>query len=238
MPDVRVVLFDLDDTLFDFQDAGRAGIEAVFRATPALRDSTLDEVLTRFLASVEETHAQVLEGVLDANAARRNRIRRILSRAGDPTDAEVETATELYVSSYRAARRPMPCAIEVLGALREQGLRICVVSNNLRREQVEKLAYCGLTELVDDLVTSEDAGAAKPHPAPFELALGRSRCGPEEAVMVGDSWSTDVEGALSLGIRAVWLNRKGVEASRPIEVTEIRSLCPASETVQKILGRP
>ncbi|EQD44162.1 Haloacid dehalogenase-like hydrolase domain protein, partial [mine drainage metagenome] len=126
---------------------------------------------------------------------------------------------------------------EVLEALRDQGIRICVVSNNLRHEQEEKLAHCGLEALVDDLVTSEDAGEIKPHPAPFEMALRRAGYGPKEAVMVGDSWPADIEGAVALGIRTVWLNRKGVEAPRPIAVPEVRSLCPASETVAKILGR-
>lgn len=236
MAPVRVVLFDLDDTLYDFQAAGRAGLEAVLRASPALRALSLDFVQAAFMASVEETHILVLQGKLDGDDARRARIRRILTLGSEPADTDVERATTLYMDAYRGARRPMPGVVDLLQALRQEGIRVAVVTNNLRREQEEKLRYCGLDALLDDLVTSEDAGEMKPHPAPFLMALRRSGCGPEHAVMVGDSWSADVLGALAAGIRPVWLNRTGVDAPNASLVREIRSFSPAEEALAAILG--
>lgn len=236
MASLRVVLFDLDDTLYDFQAAGRAGLEAVLHTSPALEAMSLDAVQTAFMASVEETHILVLEGKLDGDAARRARIRHILSLCSEPREADVDRATTLYVEAYRAARRAMPGAVDVLEAIRGQGIRICVVTNNLRREQEEKLRYCGLDQLVDELVTSQDAGAVKPHPAPFLMALRGAGCGPGQAVMVGDSWSGDVLGAVAVGIRPVWLNRTGMDIPDPSLAREIRSFSPADEALFAILG--
>ena len=93
-----------------------------------------------------------------------------------------------------------------LRELRARGLGLYVVSNwdcSLR----EVLASAGLLELVDDAISSAEAGAAKPDPAPFRVALAAAGCAPDEAVHVGDSEENDVAGARAAGIRAVLLRR-------------------------------
>jgi putative hydrolase of the HAD superfamily len=104
------------------------------------------------------------------------------------------------------AFRAYPDAAPALRELRARGLRLYVVSNwdcSLR----EVLASAGLLELVDDAISSAEAGAAKPDPAPFRAALAAAGCEPGEAVHVGDSEENDVAGARAVGIRAVLLRR-------------------------------
>ena len=99
-------------------------------------------------------------------------------------------------------------AAPALRELRERGLRLVVVSNwdcSLR----EVLASAGLLELVDDAVSSAEAGAAKPDPAPFRAGLAAAGCDPGEAVHVGDSEENDVDGARTAGVRSVLLRRGG-----------------------------
>ena len=73
----------------------------------------------------------------------------------------------------------------------------------------EWLAGCGLIDLVDDVVTSAATGAAKPDPAIFRRALELAGAEPAEAVHVGDSLDKDIEGARAVGIRAIFIARKG-----------------------------
>lgn len=104
--------------------------------------------------------------------------------------------------------RAFPDAAPALRELRERGLTLVVVSNwdaSLR----EVLAAAGLLELVDDVVPSAEAGAAKPDPRPFRMALEAAGCEPGEAVHVGDSRENDVAGAEAAGIRAILLRREG-----------------------------
>jgi putative hydrolase of the HAD superfamily len=76
-------------------------------------------------------------------------------------------------------------------------------------------------ELVDGIVSSADAGAAKPGPEVFERALELAGAAPEDAVHVGDSLENDVEGARSAGIRPLLLVRQG---ETPAGVEAVRSL--------------
>ena len=127
--------------------------------------------------------------------------------------------------------------MELLSHLKPQ-VGIGVVTNNVRHEQVEKLQFCGLDSLVDVLVTSEEVGVAKPHPAIFRTALERLSCTPDQVVMVGDSWENDIVGASQVGIRSVWLNRYDVPHPDVTLAPEIVELTPLEEIARLLLKNP
>lgn len=59
--------------------------------------------------------------------------------------------------------------------------------------------------------TSEDAKSYKPRPELFEMALKETGLNPQEIVHIGDSLSSDIEGASNLGINTIWINRNNKE---------------------------
>jgi putative hydrolase of the HAD superfamily len=71
------------------------------------------------------------------------------------------------------------------------------------------MADIGFLDKVDFVVTSDEAGAQKPYPPIFELALQRAEARPAEAVHVGDQHHSDVVGAQRVGITPVLLDRRG-----------------------------
>ncbi|HXQ93961.1 MAG TPA: HAD family hydrolase [Thermoplasmata archaeon] len=243
MVDVRpngnrpVVLFDMDDTLFDHTFALRGALARVWRDDPPLRRRPFRSVLTTYTRLLDEIHPEVLQHRRTHAEARQERFRRLFDWAGVPrSPAEFEELSVRYRTEYQALRRPVPGALTLLRSLRGRAT-VGVVSNNHTTEQRDKMAATGLVEFVDFLVTSEDAGSEKPAPAIFRTALQLANRGPDEAVMVGDTWSTDIVGARALGIRAVWLNRAG--QARPdsaSEVLELRSLVPARRLARRLLA--
>ena len=117
--------------------------------------------------------------------------------------------------------RPHDDAAPALRALRLRGVRL-VATSNWDSSLPEVLRAAGLDRLLDAVVTSATAGAAKPHPAIFRAALAAAGARPAEAVHVGDSVEHDVDGARAAGIRAVLLLRG--DAPAPAGVSAIRSL--------------
>ena len=73
--------------------------------------------------------------------------------------------------------------------------------------------------------TSEDARAYKPRRELFELALSKTGLKPDEVIHIGDSINSDVNGASSVGIKTLWLNRFGKAV--PEGVTDIKDLLGA-----------
>ena len=102
----------------------------------------------------------------------------------------------VYVASLEF--EPMPGAADAVVALERLGLRLAVVSNwdVALHEYLEELGLAGHFATV---VTSAEAGAPKPDPRIFELALERLGVRPERALHVGDS-EADEEGARAAGM--------------------------------------
>lgn len=97
------------------------------------------------------------------------------------------------------AFRPVEGAVDTLEALRAHGLLLAVVAN-WDCALPGHLEALGLASYFETIVTSAEAGVAKPDPAIFRLALERLRVDPARALHVGDE-PLDEEGARAAGMR-------------------------------------
>ena len=95
-----------------------------------------------------------------------------------------------------------------LEALRARGL-ILVMISNFDSRVLKIVEGLGVADYFDSVFISSSAGFAKPSAGIFHLALERHGIAPDEAIHVGDSPETDVEGALNAGVRPVLLDRDG-----------------------------
>ncbi len=103
---------------------------------------------------------------------------------------------------------------------------IYVVSNIDRDDVLQAIDYHGLNPA--GVFTSEDAKSYKPRKELFELALKSTGLSAEEVVHIGDSLSSDVKGASTVGIDAIWINRGSREV--PEGVTAVKNLLEVLET--------
>lgn len=242
MPDnfhtpVQAVLFDLDDTLFDHLHSTRQGLLAVCQAYPCFQQRSIDELFSDYVALLDEVHLRVLDGSMTIDEARRERFRRFFLLHGpETTDLvnAVEHASALHRKIYLANRQVVAGVIPLLEYLHGK-VKIAIVTNNLVSEQVDKLHHLKLTHLIDELITSEETGFIKPDPGIFRVALERLGCRAEEAVMVGDAWKSDVQGARHAGLRAIWLNRTGIICPDPALARELLAFEPLAEVIELIL---
>jgi len=142
------------------------------------------------VADLHRRCAEVLRGALPAS-------RRLAA-------AEPPTIVDLLLDSLRF--RAYPEVAQTLACLRSAGLRLVVVSNwDATLDSV--LDRVGILEVMDGVVSSAVAGAAKPDPLPLRLGLELARVGAAEAIHVGDGMDEDVEGAIAAGVRAVLIQR-------------------------------
>jgi len=232
---VRTILFDLDDTLFDHTATARAALLATAAARATLRAVPSEVLYQQYSELLEELHPQVMMGQLSYLAAREVRFRRLLAPyESAPSVADLADLAEQHYAHYRRLRQPVAGALALLRRLKPH-YQLGVVTNNRTAEQEEKLAFLGMSGLVDALITSEAVGVLKPDPAIYHAALAQLHAAPEETVMVGDNWQADVVGALAVGIRPVWLNRHGAARLFP-QVPELTSLEPVATVYELLTG--
>lgn len=224
---MTAILCDLDDTLFDHAGSTRDALAELRTASPHFERWTLDEFDRRHRLILEELHLEVLAGERTIESARLERFSRLLVEAGADERARAADAVHGlswgYRAAYERAWRMVPGALALARAIKAAGAHLVIVTNNGHQEQQLKIERGGLAPFVDVLVTSEQFGATKPDPAIMRHALERVGAAPEQAVMFGDSLTTDIEGARRAGVRAVWFNRFGAPSPDPA-LAEVRSL--------------
>jgi putative hydrolase of the HAD superfamily len=156
-----------------------------------------DLVRTAFTAEVAYYRPEALRGRDPASLARLRRdCTRVFLEAAD-VDLEPEAFVDDFMASIRF--EAVPGAIETLEELRGRGIALAVVSN-WDVGLVEHLERIGADGLFAAVVTSAEAGAAKPDPAPFRLALERLAVEAARTLHVGDE-GADEQGAAAAGIR-------------------------------------
>ena len=84
---------------------------------------------------------------------------------------------------------------------------LTVVTNGFVEVQYEKFDKSGLRDCFSHIVLSEEVGCQKPNPRIFEEALRMNGLQAEEVVMVGDSWNSDIQGAINAGIDQIWIRK-------------------------------
>ena len=198
---IRTVIFDIDNTLYDFAAANRKGLDAV--AGYMEREFSWEK--ERF----EECHTKVQYEIYDRlhyNGSCRDRLLRyleMLERAGLPLQPHALRMYHTYWDTLIGSISPFEGAAETMDALKKRGIRIGVMTDMTAYMQMRKLDKLGLLQYVDFVVTSEEAGEEKPSEAIFRLGLEKSLCRADECLMVGDHPEKDYGGALKAGMKAL-----------------------------------
>jgi putative hydrolase of the HAD superfamily len=165
-------------------------------------------------------------------------IRHIIERMGGTGDALDACAREIY--REWAACHHFALYDDVLPAfraLRGKGLQIGLISNT-HRSLAAFQSHFELEELVSAAVSSREHGYNKPHPSIFRTALRLLAVAPHEAVMVGDSFGHDVEGARAIGMHAVWLRRGPRDAGAVTDGRGDASAVPAVPVIASLTELP
>ena len=207
-PSVKAVFFVLDGTLLDHVLAEKRAAQVFYeKHCSILRASTL-KAFAKEWETASETHmAQFLRGNVSFKEQRR---RRISDVALHPFSHE--GADRIFSDSLAAYEANWTLFLEVRGVLAVlggRGFRMGVITNGDAAQQKSKLQTLDLAQFFAHTLISGELGHAKPGTEIFQAAAERMGCGTAECIYIEDSFENDVNGAIGVGMRAVWLDRRG-----------------------------
>jgi HAD superfamily hydrolase (TIGR01509 family) len=171
--------------------------------------------------------AAVAAALLAADHARWATVRdehRAFTLADVLTDASVDhhdAAVDAYREFWAQVSHTDPEAAPMLAALREQGLRLGVLSSTLwpAHWHEEWLRRDGVLDAFDACVWSSDLPFTKPHHTAFEAAMEAvDATDPARCVFVGDRPYDDISGAKAVGMRAVLVPHSDIPPSQRVPV--------------------
>jgi putative hydrolase of the HAD superfamily len=234
---MQAVIFDLDDTLILDEAATRAAFaEAAKRAGIHGADIRDYQAATQRLAAElwkSSVHHEFCEriGINDAEClwgefgnqtaelralgawARKFRMevfdRALREQVIENVDAAAEIARVFSTTRIKEGRL-LPDTLETLARLQPK-YRLGMLTNGAPDLQRDKVQRAALESFFQAIVVSGDHPVGKPDPAIFHYILQLLGTTPQQAVMVGNSMTRDIQGARAAGICAVWLHIPGAE---------------------------
>lgn len=224
---LKAIIMDLDDTLYDASAADRRGEKAVIDFGSVVLECSPQEWADAWYWGRTRT-----KEILKTSAAQHHRLFYIQHALEHLGRSPIEHGEEIHETYWEAALEGMSLfdgVEEFLTDAKSKGLKLALCTDMIASIQYRKIRKLGLTDYIDVLVTSEEAGVEKPDRKMFELTLAKLGVAPDEAVMIGDNLHKDVEGAAKTGIRAIWKNdfREGYVGERFTCYTDgkLRSYC-------------
>jgi len=230
---IRLITFDLDDTLWDVRPALEAAEAAQWSYLNARFPSlalaaTPQEQLSDLRHTLLEEKPELMHHI---SLFRQSFIERLLRHHGVPED-DVESAASGAFAAFLSQRHEVVLyanAQSVLNTLGRQ-FRLGALTNG--NADVRKT---GIGPCFDYAWRAEEFGVSKPNPALFHRAFEAAGVSADEVIHIGDCHDNDVSGAISAGAKAIWFTPDGGASEIASGVVQELSELPAA--IERLTGQ-
>ncbi len=203
---MRYLLFDADQTIWDFNATEKIGLETVFSSffIPMSK-----EMIDAYMAGNLLCWRDYEDGRLTLDELEVKRWRLFFERIGKE-DGNAEGAAFLFKEALAHNGILLPGAEEFLTSISERPKSL--VTNGIASIQRQRLKDTGCGRHFENIFISSEIGYHKPQKELFAYVLKSLGKNAGECVMIGDSIHSDIEGAAGAGIESIYLNFEGRKA--------------------------
>ena len=212
----RIALFDADNTLLDFTRAEHDALCACLAA----RGLPHDDATVSTYSAINDGHWKRLEkGLTTRDRLKTERFGDFFSTIGYNGDPVVMARD--YESTLGQQTTLLNGALELIKALHGK-CELYIVTNGITAVQKSRFGGCALAPYFDRCFISEEMGCAKPEKRFFDLvAASIPQFNSAEAIVIGDSLSSDILGGINAGLDTCWFNPREKVAPPDIKITHI-----------------
>ncbi len=205
---IKNILFDLDDTIFDFHIAERT---ALTKTLVHFGIEPKEETLDRYSVLNLQQWKLLEKGEITRAEVKVRRYRLLFDELG--VDCSPEAATAYYETQLAQGHWFMDGAEQLLKEA-SQSYRLYAVSNGSAKVQWGRLGSAGIEKYFCGIFISQEIGFDKPSIEFFDRCFAKiDDFKRQETVIVGDSLSSDILGGKNAGIKTIWYNPKGEKST-------------------------
>ncbi len=197
----HTLLFDADNTLFDFHKAE----EVAFYKTASQYDIKANEEMLNIYIKINKPLWRELElGTITKAELVVLRFKELFSHYGISANAEDFNRDYLY--NLGDGSQLLPYASHLIKELSEN-YKIIIVTNGVASTQRRRIDASEIKEYIDNIIISEEVGAEKPAAKFFDCTFSQCNIPSTEGVLIiGDSLGADILGGMNYGIDTCWFN--------------------------------
>lgn len=201
MKKYKTLLFDVDDTLLDFQKAEKSALRMLFEEKGM---SLTSEIEAQYKKINKSLWTAFEEGEINRDEVVNTRFSILFKEYGEEVDGI------LFENNYRSyleeGNQLMEGALQFINQIQSE-YDLYIVTNGISKTQDKRLRNAGVHALFQDIFVSEDTGYQKPMKEYFDYVFERiPNFVPEERLIIGDSLSADMKGGYVAGIDTCWFN--------------------------------
>ena len=209
MKDYKVIFFDWDDTIGDW---GGAEFEALRELYAKYHLDALYATAEDYIAAYKPYNLELWglygQGKIAKEELHFNRFYKPIERLAISDERIRELAREMGDEFLLLTNKYFSVLLGAAEVVRELAKKypLTIISNGFKEVQYYKFAHSGLKDCFAHTIISEEVGINKPQPEIFQIALKMNGVNADEAIMIGDSYSSDIQGAKNAGIDQVWIH--------------------------------
>ena len=203
MKKYTTILFDADDTLLDF---GKDETQALTNIMKKYGIETSEENIKAYKEINVSLWKALERGEIDKPTLKKIRFSLFFEKIGFVTDEDHFKINEEYLANLGNGGNLLHGARALIESLKAQGYDLYIVTNGIENTQKRRLTKAGILPFFTEIFVSETIGYQKPKKEYFDYVLSHIK---EKDIgrvlLVGDSLTSDIKGAVDAGITCAWL---------------------------------
>ena len=202
------ILFDFDNTLYDYETANKKAIDEVF--------CKLNENYN--LNNIDDTYKKEKKKFQNYcyNASSHNKfiqLKKIFEKYNLDLN-QLNFYYDLYIDVFKNNLKLYPDLLDFLNLCSRNGIKMYILTNNICKEQIERLKNLDLLKYFSKVYTSEEFGIEKPDIKLFYYIIQDINCNKNEIVKIGDNYKNDIEPLILNDIYSFWFNGKDFDIKK------------------------
>lgn len=225
----EIILFDADDTLFDFKKSEREAVKNT------MLEFNIEYDENYHLKIYQDINTAIWKdfetGLITQEVLKVERFRRLSDSLKIKFDAD--KFANVYILNLAKASFLYDGSLELVRTL-HKNYKLAIITNGLKYVQDNRIKKSIIAEYFEAIVVSEEVKVSKPNSKIFGHALkGLEHINKSKILMVGDSLTSDIQGGINFGIDTCWYNPNGMENKTQIKPTyEISNLMELTDTLK------
>jgi 2-haloacid dehalogenase len=213
MKQFQTLLFDADNTLFDFQACEKEALRLAFQKYGYV----LNQEVTKTYESINlKLWGQYEQGIIDRKTVIYTRFGTLFKEIG--IDDDGIAFEDDYQELLGMQHFFIPDALEVVEKL-YRNYDLYIVTNGVTETQLRRLRESGIDRYMKKIFVSEETGYQKPMKEYFDYCFQRiDHFDPSRTIIIGDSLSSDIRGGNNAGIATCWFNPNNLVNNTEIKV--------------------
>ena len=198
----KVILFDADDTLFDFKKTEKHALENLMYSLDT--DYDKDYCINIYREINTKIWKEFEEGKITSDKLKVERFQRLIDTLNLSDDAN--RLSNLYVKFLSEGSFLYEDTKNILDYL-STNYKLGIITNGLAEVQHKRIRQSEVSHYFDEVIISGEVKIAKPDPKIFEYALNSLNHDDKSSVlMIGDSLTSDIKGGINASIDTCWCN--------------------------------